>query len=62
MERGERDELKESILEYIEDAVNIIHLLIEELTATEEDAHIIRSIGIIGKILNAALENLKRTG
>lgn len=55
-----REELKENIEEQIQDAINIIQLLTEELTATEEDAHIIRSVGIIGKILNVALENLKQ--
>lgn len=56
----ERGELKESILEQIEDALNIIHLLTEELNVAEEDSHIIRSVSIIGKILDAALGNLKR--
>lgn len=56
----ERDELKESVQEQIEDALNIVHLLTEELSATEEDGHIIRSVGIIGKMLDAALGNLKR--
>lgn len=55
----EHEELKENIQEQIEDAINVIQLLTEELTATEEDSHIIRSVGIIGKILNAALENVK---
>ena len=55
-----REELKESIEEQILDAINITHLLTEELTSNEDDSHIIRSVGIIGKILNAALENLKQ--
>ena len=55
-----REELKESIEEQILDAINITHLLTEELTSNEDDSHIIRSVGIIGKILNGALENLKQ--
>ncbi|MDE6056367.1 MAG: hypothetical protein K2G55_21995 [Lachnospiraceae bacterium] len=54
------EELKESIVEQILDAINITHLLTEELTSNEDDSHIIRSVGIIGKILDGALENLKQ--
>ena len=54
------EELKESIEEQILDAINITHLLTEELTSNEDDSHVIRSVGIIGKILNGVLENLKQ--
>lgn len=55
----EQKELKESIMEEIEDAVNITHLLTEELRANEDDSHVIRSVGIIRKILETSLEDLK---
>ena len=48
----------ESTREHIRDAINILQLLVEELTINRDDSHIIRTIGIVLKILKAALSEI----
>lgn len=48
----------ESTGEHIRDAINILQLLVEELTINRDDSHIIRSIGIALKILKSALSEI----
>lgn len=53
-----QEELLESTVEQVEDAINVSQLLMAELTANEDDAHILRSVDIIRKILQVAVSNL----
>ena len=55
----EHQELKENIEEQIIDALNILQLLEVELSANEDDEHIIRTVSIVEKILKSSLELLK---
>lgn len=55
----EHRELKENIEEQIRDAMNILQLLEVELSANEDDEHIIRTVSIVEKILKSSLELLK---
>ena len=55
----EHQELKENIEEQIRDAMNILKLLEVELSANEDDEHIIRTVSIVEKILKSSLELLK---
>ena len=55
----EHQELKENIEEQIRDALNILQLLEVELSANEDDEHIIRTVSIVEKILKSSLELLK---
>ena len=55
----EHKELKENIEEQIRDAMNILQLLEVELSANEDDEHIIRTVSIVEKILKSSLELLK---
>jgi hypothetical protein len=55
----EHQELKENIEEQIRDAMNIVQLLEVELSANEDDEHIIRTVSIVEKILKSSLELLK---
>jgi len=48
----------EGIGENIRDAVNVLQLLMQELYVNQDDQHIIRSISIVIKMLNAALSYL----
>ena len=52
----EHQELKENIEEQIRDAMNILQLLEVELSANEDDEHIIRTVSIVEKILKSSLE------
>ena len=54
----EHQELEENI-EEIRDAMNILQLLEVELSANEDDEHIIRTVSIVEKILKSSLELLK---
>ena len=54
----EHQELKENIEEQIRDAMNILQLLEVELSANEDDEHIIRTVSIVEKILKSSLELL----
>lgn len=53
-------ELWEKTMEEIKDGINVLQLLREELTANQDDDHIIRSVGIALKILQSALSNLQQ--
>ena len=55
----EHQELKENLEEQIRDAMNILQLLEVELSANEDDEHIIRTVSIVEKILKSGLELLK---
>lgn len=55
----EHQGLKENIEEQIRDAMNILQLLEVELSANEDDEHIIRTVSIVEKILKSSLELLK---
>lgn len=55
----EHQELKENLEEQIRDAMNILQLLEVELSANEDDEHIIRTVSIVEKILKSSLELLK---
>lgn len=55
----EHQELKENLKEQIRDAMNILQLLEVELSANEDDEHIIRTVSIVEKILKSSLELLK---
>ena len=55
----EHQELKENIEEQIRDAMNILQLPEVELSANEDDEHIIRTVSIVEKILKSSLELLK---
>ena len=52
-------ELKENLEEQIKDAINILQLLIVELSANEDDEHTIRAVTIVEKILKSHLELLQ---
>lgn len=53
-------ELWESTREQIEDAINILQLLMAELAANQDDSHILRSVGIVEKMLQTALINFRQ--
>ena len=55
----EHQELKENLEEQIRDAMNILQLFEVELSANEDDEHIIRTVSIVEKILKSSLELLK---
>ncbi len=50
----------EDTIEEIEDATNILQLLVQELVINQDDPHIIRSIGIVLKILDSALQHMQK--
>lgn len=52
---------RESTEEQIKDAINVLQLLMEELTVNQDDAHILRSVNIVLKILQSALSSLQQT-
>lgn len=52
-------ELWENAVEEIKDGINVLQLLREELTANQDDDHIIRSVGIVLKMFQFALSNLQ---
>ena len=56
----DKAELWENSVEEVKDAINILQLLMEELTENQDDEHIIRSVGITEKILQRALSNLQQ--
>lgn len=57
-EKNQETKQCESTREHIRDAINILQLLVEELTINRDDSHIIRTIGIVLKILKAALSEI----
>ncbi len=50
----------EDTIEEIMDATNILQLLVQELVINQDDPHIIRSIGIVLKILDSALQHMQK--
>ncbi|MCM1063128.1 MAG: hypothetical protein NC420_01430 [Eubacterium sp.] len=48
----------EDTVEHIRDAVNILQLLVQELAVNQDDPHIIRSVNVAVKILQAALAGI----
>lgn len=57
---SQETKLRESTEEHIKDAVNVLQLLVEELTTNQDDTHILRSVSIVLKILQSALSNLQQ--
>ena len=55
-----QEELWENMEEQIKDAINVLQLLMAELTATQEDPHIFRSVSIVEKMLQSILANLQQ--
>ncbi len=55
----DKTDLFDNAVEEIKDSINVLQLLKEELTANQDDPHIIRSVGIVLKILQSALSNLQ---
>ena len=49
----------ENTAEEIMDAINVLQLLRGELEENQDDPHIIRTIGIVLKILQSALSKLQ---
>lgn len=50
----------EDTIEDIKDAVNILQILVQELFMNQEDPHIVRSIGVVLKILDSALQHMEK--
>ena len=55
-----QSELFEAIVDKVKDTANITQLLLVELSANEDDIHIIRSIAIIEKMLQNILRMLQQ--
>lgn len=56
----EQAELWKSTEEQLKDAINILQLLMTELTVNQDDPHIFRSVGIVEKMLRTVLSNLQQ--
>lgn len=52
-------ELWENTEEELRNAVNVLQLLMTELTANYDDPHIFRSVGIVEGMLHMVLNNLQ---
>ena len=48
----------EDTIEEIKDAVNILQLLVHELVINQDDPHIVRSVGVVLKILDTILHRM----
>ena len=55
-----RPELWENTEEELRNAINVLQLLMMELSANYDDPHILRSVGIAEGTLQAALSNLQQ--
>lgn len=55
-----RPELWENTEEELRNAINVLQLLMTELSANYDDPHILRSVGIAEGMLQAALKNLQQ--
>lgn len=55
-----QSELRKNIEEQIKDVINITQLLLVELAANDDDTHILRSVGIIEKMLQSTLKNVEQ--
>ncbi|MCM1213927.1 MAG: hypothetical protein NC331_12490 [Lachnospiraceae bacterium] len=55
----DNDSLYENAMEELMDGMNVLHLLGEELAGNQDDPHITRSVGVVLKILQAALSDLQ---
>lgn len=51
-------ELWENTEEELRNAVNVLQLLMTELTANDDDPHIFRSVGIAEGMIQTALKNM----
>ncbi len=56
----DRHGLWENTVEELMDGINVLQLLREELAGNQDDPHIIRSVGIVLKILQSALSHLQQ--
>ena len=52
-------DLRENVEEQLNDAVNVLHLLMSELEADEEDQHYLRSVGIVEKMIKTAIADIQ---
>lgn len=52
--------LWEKAVDELKDGINVLHLLRAELAENQDDEHIIRSVGIVLKILQSALLHLQQ--
>lgn len=59
---GIKKDLLEDVEDQVLDAMNITHLLIEELRSNKEDDHIVRSVSVVEKILMKAVDGFKELG
>ena len=53
-------ELWENTEEKLKDAINVLQLLMTELSANYDDQHILRSVGIAETMLQGILNNLQQ--
>lgn len=49
----------EDTIEEIKDATNILQLLVHELVINQDDPHIVRSVGVVLKILDTILQKMQ---
>lgn len=56
----DNNELWEKAVDELMDGINVLHLLRAELAENQDDEHIIRSLGVVLKILRSALSNLQQ--
>jgi len=56
----DRHGLWENTVEELMDAINVLQLLREELAGNQDDPHIIRSVGIVLKMVQTALSHLQQ--
>lgn len=60
MKQPENQEFLETAIEQVKDAINILQLLSVDLSANEEDSHILRSVSIVERILKSAESDLSQ--
>lgn len=56
----DKNELLKNAVEEVKDAINILQLLMVELTKNQDDGHIIRSVNVTEKMLQRVLSNLQQ--
>lgn len=52
--------LWEKAVDELKDGINVLHLLRAELAENQDDEHIIRSVGIVLRILKCSLLHLRQ--
>lgn len=56
----DNNELWENAVDELMDGINVLHLLRAELAKNQDDEHIIRSVGIVLRILKSAVLHLRQ--